>query len=287
LFGSAPASAQEKFTIKLKRDKKGDVTQATEKSTENAKMTVTVMGNPQPKDEDKTVSTTFKEVIIDKEGSKPASKLTRTYQKAEMTVHDKKIVPSFIGKEVLIDRSDKTPKFSVDGKDLEGDDLDFMKEQFKNSDSSRDDDVMDEIMLPKQPVAVGDTWKLDTAALAKEFSKDAKLSIDADKSTAKGKLLKAYQKDGKQFGVFEIETNLALTKLEAGPMPIDLDPTSTMKMTMHFDVCIDGSSHAGSLTMTMESKIAGGLKANGVEVKLDGDIKANSTKTVEDLTGKK
>jgi hypothetical protein len=39
--------------------------------------------------------------------------------------------------------------------------------------------------------------------------------------------------------------------------------------------------------MKMDMKMSGSLKANGVEVKLDADVKRTGTKTVEDLTGKK
>jgi hypothetical protein len=73
------------------------------------------VGGPlrQPKDEDMSMSSTFKEEILEKEPGKRASKLKRTYQKAELTKKGNKIVPSFLGKEVLIDRSDAGTKFTM------------------------------------------------------------------------------------------------------------------------------------------------------------------------------
>jgi hypothetical protein len=286
LFG-VPAPAQEKITLKLKRDAKGDVTQTTEKDAETGKMTFTVMGMAQPKDQDKASSWTFKEEIIDKETGKKATKLKQTYQQAEMNVEGKKITPSFIGKEILIDLSGDTQKFTVDGKELTGDDLAFMNEQFKDRKSKKDESNIDELMLPKNAVAVGETWKPDVAAIVKDMAGETRLTCDAAKSTAVGKLLKAYKKEGKQFGIFEVEMKFALTKVGAGPMAIDLDATSVMTMTIHFDGCIDGTLHTGTMDMKMAMKMAGSLKTpNGVEVKLDGDIKRTASKTDEDLNGK-
>ncbi len=285
---AVPVLAQEKITLKLKRDAKGDVTQTTEKDDETGKMTFTVMGMAQPKDQDKSTSSTYKEEIIEKEPGKRATKLKRTYQKAEMSIAGKKITPSFFGKEIMIDFSGTTQKFTVDGKELTGDDLAFMKEQFKDR-KSRKDESHDELMLPNNPVAVGETWKPDVAALVKDLAAATdQVTVDPAKSTASGKLLKAYKKDGKQFGVFEVEMKFVLSKVGAGPMAIDLDATSVMTMTVHFDGCVDGTLQTGTMDMKMDMKMTGSLKApNGVEVKLDADTKATGAKTVEDLSSKK
>jgi hypothetical protein len=285
------AVAQEKFTIKLKTGAKGDVIQSTENDTETGKIKLTIMGMAQPKDEDKSVSSTFKEEIIEKEPGKKATKLKQTYQKAEMTIKGKKINPSFIGKEVLIERSGAKYTFTLNGAEMTGDDLAFMKDHFKDESPREDDDSrILEAILPKNPVAVGDTWKPDVTAVIKSLSggETEKMKFDAAKSMAAGKLLKAYKKDGRQFGIFDVEIKVALTKIAAGPTEMDLDAASAMKMTLHCDVCIDGTVDAGSMEMKMEMKMAGALKApNGVEVKLDADSKKVSTRTAEDLKGKK
>jgi hypothetical protein len=203
-----------------------------------------------------------------------------------MSIHGKKTTPSFFGKEILIDFSGTSQEFTMDGKELIGDELAFMKEQFKDR---KKDESHDELLLPKTPVAVGETWKPDVAALVKDLAAATdQLTVDPAKSTASGKLLKAYKKDGKQFGVFEVEMSFALSKVGAGPMAIDLDATSVATMTVHFDSCVDGTLHTGTMETKIDMKMVGSLKApNGVEVKLDGDLKINGSKTLEDLTGKK
>ncbi len=53
-FFAITAAAQEKFTLKLKKDAQGDVTKAVEKDNEAGKMSFSFMGQAQAKDEDKT-----------------------------------------------------------------------------------------------------------------------------------------------------------------------------------------------------------------------------------------
>jgi hypothetical protein len=283
---AVPAFAQEKFTLKLKCEAKGDAIQSTEKNTEIAKATFSVMGNIQPKNDNKSVLSTFKQEIIDKEPGMKPTKLKRTYQKAEMTVAGKKKTLTFIGKEVLIDLSGPNQKFTVNGNELAGDDLVFMKEQFKEKSSKLDDSHIEDLMLPKNAVAVGGAWKPDVADLVKALSdKTDKMTVDVAKSTAAGKLQKAYKKDGKQFGAFEVVMNLALTQIGAGPTAIDLDATSRANIMMRFDGCIDGTSLACKKEMIMEIKMAGSLKAaKGVEVKLDAESKITGIQSIQDLT---
>jgi hypothetical protein len=285
----APALAQDKFTIRLKTSAKGDIIQVSEKLAFTEKSTLTVMDKPQLTDKDKIWFGAFMEEIIEKEPGKMPAKLKRTYQKAEMTIQGKKFTPSVIGKEVLIDLTGPAPVCTMDGKELAGDDLVFMAEGLKDRTSQKDENgTFEQIILPKNPVAVGETWKPDMAALLKKMSEDAPMTFDAANSTATGKLLKAYTKDGRQFGAFEVALSLTLTKVGPGPMAFDLDRSSTLKITMRRDGCIDGTSITGTKEMILDTKMAGVMKgADGVQVKLDGIAKFNGSKTVEDSIDKK
>ncbi len=286
---AAPAVAQEKFTIKLHTNAKGDVIQVSEKIALIEKSTLTVMDKPQATGKEKVWSATFKEEIIEKEPGKMPTKVKRTYQKAEMTFQGRKIAPSLIGKEVLIDLSGPNPAFNIDGKELTGDDLLFMAEGLKDRASQKEEDrSFENFILPKNPVAVGETWKPDLPALLKKMSEDVPITFDPANSTATGKLLKAYKKNGRQFGAFEVAMDLTMAKVGIGPMTFALDGSSNMKLTMRFDGCIDGASASGTKEMILESKMAGKMKnADGVEVKLDGSAKINGKKTAEDSIGKK
>ncbi len=280
---AAPVAAQEKYTIKIRKDAKGDVVKVTETDSEKGKMKITVMGMDMPKDEDKGMSAAFTEKIIEKEAGKRATKIERTYTKAELTRDGSRITPSFVGKTVVVERTDKAYKFTVDGKELSGDDAKFLTEEFK--DKKKDDDSdLEHLLLPKEAVAVNGTWKPDVAAVVKEMMKDAEapLSVDAAKAMATGKLLKAYKQDGKQYGIIEIEMTLPLKEIGAGAMKIAMEAGSNIKLTFRFDGCIDGSSNSGKMDMVMDMKMIGTLKTpDGVEVKLDGNVRKNASKTQE------
>lgn len=280
---AAPAIAQEKFTIKIRKDAKGDVLKVTETETEKGSMKITVNNMVMPKDEDKGHSAAYTEKIVEKEDGKRATKVERTYTRAEMTKDGNKITPSFVGKTVLIERVGGGYKFSIDGKELSGDDAAFFTEEFKDKKREDEEDI-EKLFLPKEAVAVNSTWKPDAAAVVKELMKDAEspLDIDAAKATASGKLLKAYKQGGKQYGVVEITVNLPLKAIGAGAMKIEMEAGSNIKLTFGFDGCIDGSASAGKMAMNMQMKMVGTLKTpDGVEVKLDGNLTKSGTKTQE------
>jgi hypothetical protein len=281
----APAVAQEKYTVKIKKEAKGDVVKATETDSETGKMKITVNGMDMPKDENKGRSSAFTEKILEKEPGKRSTKFERTYTKAEMTIDGNKTTPSFIGKTVLIERTGAGYKFSVGGKALEGDDAKFFTDEFKDKKKDEDDDI-EKALLPTEPVAVNGTWKPDVALLVKELMKsdDTPLNVDTAKSTASGKLTKAYKQGGKQFGAVEIELNMPLKEIGAGAMKIALEGGSFVKIIFRFDGCIDGSSNNGKMDMAMDMKMIGTLKTpDGVEVKLDAVMKKNASKTQEDV----
>ena len=75
-----PAAGQEKFTITIKKIAKGDVSQTTEKDATNEIDSQTVMGKTEKKNEDKTSQMAYKEVILEKEPNKRATKIKRTYE---------------------------------------------------------------------------------------------------------------------------------------------------------------------------------------------------------------
>ncbi len=278
-----PAVAQEKFEIKTRKDVKGDVTKVTESIVDKGAMKISVMGQTMPKDEDTTLTSTYTEKLVEKVAGKKASTMERVYSKAEMTKDGNKITPSFVGKTVVIERNGKEFKFSVGGNELAGDEAAFLKEQFKN-DKNDSEDKFEEIMFPKKALGVKETWKPDVATLVKELTRDSdsSLDIDAAKATAEGTFLKAYKKDGKQFGELEIVMTLPLKALGDKEQKVTLEDGSIIKLVFKFDGCIDGSTDAGKLEMSMDMKFVGSLKTpDGVEVKLEGTNNRKAIKVGE------
>ena len=93
-----------------------------------------------------------------------------------------------------------------------------LAKEFANK--GKDDEIdFETLFLPKQAVKVNDTWKQDMDLIAKDFNKDEGMQIDASKSSGTGKLLKTYKKDGKQFGVMQVNLNLAVKSISRSTVP--------------------------------------------------------------------
>ncbi len=86
--------------------------------------------------------------------------------------------------------------------------------------------------------------------ILKELGKGGNgLDIDNAKAAGTGKLVKAYKKDGKQFGELQYKLELPIKALNNGQLKF---PDGT-KMVLEFSVdgCIDGTSADGSSKMKM------------------------------------
>lgn len=277
------AAAQEKYSIKLSDDAKGDVVMVTEKTSDVSKMTYTAMGRALPNKKETIVSATYKEEIVEKEPGKRATKMRRTYEKAEFTTGGRTITPSFIGKKVLIERVGAKYKFTVDGSELTGDDGDMLADEFKSRGKDKES-PFEKMLFPKNPVGVNEVWKPDLDAVAKDLGEDALLSFDISKSSGSGKLTKAYTKNGKQYGAFQVDLELALSKVGDGAKAVALDNGSKVKLSLRFDGCIDGTSKSGFMEMTIASTFSGALTTpDGVEVKVNGGMKQSGIRTQKDL----
>lgn len=64
-FVAATLTAEEKYTIKSKKDAKGDVIKVVEDVTETGKMLFTVKGKAQAKDQNKERSNTYRQEVFD------------------------------------------------------------------------------------------------------------------------------------------------------------------------------------------------------------------------------
>jgi hypothetical protein len=79
--------------------------------------------------------------------------------------------------------------------------------------------------------------------------------VDMDKASGTGKLLKAYMKDGKQFGEVLFKLDIPLKAIGKGPQQIKFADGAKANFELTLDACIDGTSEAG--TMKMKMKMAG------------------------------
>jgi hypothetical protein len=194
-------------------------------------------------------------------------KVKRAYKKAQRIVDgDRRTLP-FQGETVLIEKAKDGPfSFQIEGDEvLMGEDVKELHEEFNKGGAGK----LIGLFLPRKAVMAGDSWKVDVAMLAKDFSKDGKIKIDAAKSTGSGKLAKAYKKDGKQFGVIEMTVNMAVSHL-VGDDGTEM-PAKVGKITIkiEWDGAIDGSLSETKTTFTIDGEIRAAAQVNGMDLTID------------------
>jgi hypothetical protein len=175
------------------------------------------------------------------------------------------------GKTVLIEKGKMNYSFALEGGgELNAEAADLLQKEF----NKKNDVDMDEMMLPKKPVKVGDTWTVEPKAVEKMFGDE--MAVDKDKASVTGKLLKVYDKDKAKWGVIEYVIELPVLSIKSPMGAVDTADGSKLKMTMTIDGCVDGSAYGGSVTGKMDGDIT--LKIPGAEValKMKGDIGSKS-----------
>lgn len=246
--------ADDKYTIKLKHAAAGDVAMHSREQTKTEAITIADKdGNVLQEKKQTTVETNkFKEEIIEKKAGQRSTKAKRTYSEATKKSDDATEKRSYDGQTVLIELKDDGYHFTVDGKELTGDDRGELPQNFDAKKPADED--MDKILLPTKAVSVNESWDIDGKKLTKLFGDEEKTAktLDLDNVKANGKLVKAYKKDGRQFGLLNYKIEVPLKALE-GEHPCR--EGATLVMTVEIDGCIDGSVEASSATFSM--KIAG------------------------------
>ncbi len=221
------------------------------------------------KDEKHTETTNdeYTEVVL-RRGEKFPTKYKRTYEKATRTLDGKMTARSYEGRTVLFERKDDKVVVMLEGdKPLDKKDL----EELTKKANEREEDK-DALFLPKKPVAVGDTWKIDTKELIGSFGNGS--NLDPETSSGEAKLTKAYKKNGSQFG--EIVMTLKLGFKFPKELKFEKSPILEMKMTLN--AAIDGSTPAGVMIST-------GGDASTLTVEQDG--KTYKVQSRHELSGKR
>ncbi len=240
------APAPEKYTIKFRKAAKGDSTLVSRDESSDTK-TVIQSEEKVVQSAEQKVREVFKyrEDILEKPAGKRATRLTRTYEKAETTRDGKSREFGFQGKTVLIEKKDGKYRFLyADGKELSKDDAAPLVKEFAKEKDEEDD--LDHMIMPKSAVAEGETWKLQMSNILKQMSQDDKLAFDAAQASGTGKLVRVYTKDGSQFGVMEFTIELPIKQMGDPGSRIDFKSGSSFTLTMNLDACIDGSLPTGT-----------------------------------------
>jgi hypothetical protein len=271
---TAGVRADDTYTIKLKHaPDAGKSVVITDTSTQTSTANVSdADGKPLVKDEKhvQKQDEKYTETVLEKGDKRPA-KYKRAYEKATRTLDGKATSRSYDGRTVVFELKDGKYAVTAEGdKALDPKDVEDLSKR-----ANEDEADKDELFLPPKPVKVGDTWKIDGKRLAKAFDKQG--DLDREKSSGDAKLTKAYTKDGKQFGVVVITLKLTSKPTKLPPGITKFEEAPVIELTMTLDAVIDGSSTAGSLTMS--GKVKSKFSGEQMGVKFTAD-------TVADVTGK-
>jgi hypothetical protein len=269
------AAIAQEYAVKIKRPGVGDKTKA--QIADDFKLEFKVLDNTgnivMEAQETKTHKFVFREVGLERAATgDDLVRLKRHYEHAERTVKGTRETLPYQGKTVLIEKKDGKFQFQIEGGEtLEGNDAQELNEEFNKGDFRK---LTTEHFLPRKAVKVNETWKYDVAPLAKAFSADGKTEIDEAKSTGSGQLLKAYTKNGRQFGVIELTMEFPVTHLMHDG---NKAPTKDSKITIKLqaDTCIDGTLDDARLTGAVSGEVRADINANGMDLRLVITIRAN------------
>jgi hypothetical protein len=262
LMAATALGADETYTLKLYKSKKGDKTEHEKSETSKTSVNFTAGGMTKAEEFTGASKETFAEEILEKKaGDKRATKLTRTYGAAEKTAKGETTKPVYAGKTVLIEKKGDKFEFSIDGTALKEDEVKELANKF----NKKDDEPQNQDFLPTEPVKVGGSWKVPADMSEKIFKTlgEEKMKADVKKSKIEGKLLKAYKKDGAQFGVLELTITVFITEIDLNGQFFKTSADSKMVLKATIDTCIDGTVAFEDVKMEVLLDLAAELPGAG------------------------
>ena len=261
------AAAEDAVEIKLARAKAGDTFRVTK--TERTKVTTAVDAGGQKKneqaEESQDVAYTDEVVTPAADDGKPL-KLVRTYTKYDDKTEKKARPAPPLDTPITISKEGGKYTFAAAGGKPLGEFAKKLDEDFNKPAG----EPTNKDMLPGKPVKPGDTWTIDPAKFAKSLG--TKVPVDAAKATMTGKLVKAYAKDGKRYGVVEVRGQFPVTSLGKDAPPVK---AASLGFTLTADVSIDGTDPTEKLSTTLLFEVSFEVKGSAVSIRSDGVMTEN------------
>jgi hypothetical protein len=289
-FLLSASRADDTYTIKINRVEKGGENYQltlTEKSSHNI---VANGADGAVVNEDKDAAEkliVFEETVLaNKAGQRRPDKLALKFSKVQVISNGETKDYGLVGKTVVAELNDKKYQCKLEG----GGEFSEPAVKFLSDDILKDDSEVDfkQLALPGKPVAVGETWNCKMKEIVQEVEKKMQgMKMDPDQAKGTAKLAKVYKKDGRTFGQIEITMDLSFAKnVTANGVDFKFKEGSKLKFTVNMDCCIDGSIYEGTTAVTMDFTMKGSLKANGMELTLNGTGSAELKDVRKDVTGK-
>ena len=274
----AATAAGQDGAIKYKEyaSKVGDKVRSVKEENSTTKTSADLKGKKTVKVEKKAKTVVVvTETLKTADAGERAKTSRRVYEKAEETTDGKTTKLPLDGKTVLIERTGEKYAFAYDdGTEVTGAAAKELATEFtKKTDFEKD-------VIPDRPLKAGDTWDFTDRVAALFSGPDSPFVTVKGKVTGAGKLVKAYTKGGKQYGVFELRGDIPIAELRG--VPGKMNAGSAMTVVMEGDGCFDGTvpdnTSTGTITLVVDGEV------NGVELKITAD---SVIKTKTELIRKK
>ncbi len=272
------ALAQETYRIKLKEPEKGDTALYCKRNTVRSNLKLTD-NNGKIIDEtraNKLDDRRYRQTVLEKRpGAKRADKLERQYLTAERYEGGRKVTMSYQGKTLLIEKRDGRYLFRIKG----GQELDVNSSNPEEANAASElsaefkmgpaalQDLGHEWVLPQKAVALGESWKIDPGPVVRELEAEGALKIDATRATAAGRLVRTFRRDGRQFGVIDLQMDLPILSLTEGGKTARVKD-GKLAIRLALAGCIDGTSFANSLRGTVQANLDATLEFMGMPLQL-------------------
>jgi hypothetical protein len=273
------AHAEDAVEIKFYQPRVGDRLKATiEERTEANTISGMVFGRRE-KNSLKVKSFVYVDEFLEfADGNPKATKLKRTYQKAELTNGDKSTTLPVEGKTILIEMKDRKYQFTIDKEPLDGEAGQLLDAEFNKPNPT---DLLP-LILSAKSVKPSETWKLDATRAFAALNADksiaglngARLKFDRTKLDATGKLLKTLEVEKTQFGEFELKISAPLNE---NPKVLRQSKDGDRSVTLTGKLCVDGTSPEGQTKMVQKTAFKWTSVDTGVEV----DSTTTETRTIE------
>ncbi|HEY1191002.1 MAG TPA: hypothetical protein VGE74_25440 [Gemmata sp.] len=254
------AAAEDAVEIKLAAPKAGARYKVikTEKTVVSEEYEIGGKKTGKDREETRRIEYTEEVLVPGAAGGEKPMRAVRVYEKYETKGGKGNVVAPL---RVPITITKRDGKYAFTSEKPLGDFAQKLDEEFNKPDEPTTKDF-----LPGKAVKPGDSWKVDTAKFVKSLGA-GKMTVDGTKAAMTGKLLKAYKKDGKQFGVIELVAEFPLKDLGKDGPPLK---RGAIKMTTTADVCIDGTDPAENTKGLLGFDVVVDAQGITVSVKSEG-----------------
>jgi hypothetical protein len=259
------AAADESYTIKIKRfpDAGKSVTvRKTARTTTSTKIT-DAAGKVGKVNMFDVLEEEYTETILEA-GDKAPRKFKRFYRKSRLDKGKGSTVQPREGKVVLFELKDGKYRVSVEGKgELPAEE----REKLGNEAEEYLKEGIEAPFVPARAVKVGDTWAVPVKKLG------GPEIIDPVRSKSEVKLVKAYKKGGRQWGVLQMKFLQVMRSLDKGGPEL----AGPVEGEVIADTPIDGSSTAGRWRATMTYSVTLRLGERGMRQTIETKGKTEGT----------